>query len=76
MEKIINEKIEYALILEDDVFFDKDFAKTLNQIWLELPNNSIDGYKCDLLYLSFREVDRGLEKDNFSKNIHKPVRGL
>ncbi|MFW5871911.1 MAG: glycosyltransferase family 25 protein, partial [bacterium] len=75
-KKIIEKELDYALILEDDVFFKKDFAIAINQIWQELPNNRIDGYKFDLLYLSFKEVDRGLEKQNFTRNILKPLRGL
>ena len=75
-QKIVDENQSYALILEDDVFFEREFASTLNQIWLELPQNRYDGSKFDLLYLSFREVDRGMEKEDFSKNLFKPKRGL
>lgn len=75
-QKIVDENQSYALVLEDDVFFEKEFANTVNQIWLELPAKRIDGSRFDLLYLSFREVDRGMEKEEYSTNLFKPIRGL
>ncbi len=75
-ERIVDEKIPYALILEDDVFFESDFAKRLNEIWLELTDNHDTNTNFDLLYLSYREVDQGAEKKYFSKNLFCPLRGL
>lgn len=74
-QRIIDEKLSYALILEDDVFFEKTFASQLNQSWQELPEKRKDGYRFDLLYLSYREVDRGAHKTDFSPNLHCPIRG-
>ena len=75
-QRIVDERRSYALILEDDVFFEKTFAKQFNQAWEELPDKCDEGFKFDLLYLSFREVDRGAEKDSFSKNLNRPIRGF
>jgi GR25 family glycosyltransferase involved in LPS biosynthesis len=75
-QRIVDENKPYALILEDDVFFEREFADRLNQIWQELPVKRDDGSKFDLLYLSFREVDQGAEKAYFSKNMFRPKRGL
>jgi GR25 family glycosyltransferase involved in LPS biosynthesis len=75
-QKIINEKIDYTLILEDDIFFDKDFPKTLNKAWEELPSNRADGYKFDILYLSFLEIERGIEKIKYSDHLFKPINGI
>lgn len=75
-QKIVDENQSYSLILEDDVFFEREFANSVNQIWQELPVNRYDGSKFDLLYLSFREVDRGMEKEHYSKSLFKPIRGL
>jgi GR25 family glycosyltransferase involved in LPS biosynthesis len=75
-QKIVDDNQSYALILEDDVFFEKEFANRVNQIWEELPANRSDGFKFDLLYLSFREVDTGADKQYYSKNLLKTVRGL
>lgn len=75
-KKIVNEKRKYALILEDDVFFENKFAENLDLIWAELPKNSEHSPKFDILYLSYQEVERGAEKIKFSKRIMQPIRGL
>jgi GR25 family glycosyltransferase involved in LPS biosynthesis len=75
-QRIVDEEKSYSLVLEDDVFFEKMFANQLNQVWQELPNRRDDGFKFDLLYLSYREVDRGAEKVYFSENLNRPIRGL
>ncbi len=75
-ERIVDERLSYALILEDDVFFESDFATRLNEIWQELQDNHDTNTKFDLLYLSYREVDQGAEKEYVSKNLFCPIRGL
>jgi GR25 family glycosyltransferase involved in LPS biosynthesis len=72
-QKIVNDKISFALILEDDIFFEQYFAYELNRIWKELSSNNIE---IDLLYLSFREVDHGAEIKSFSKYLSKPIKGI
>lgn len=74
--KIVEEKITYALILEDDVFFEKSFANKLNKAWNELPNKREDGYRFDIFYLSYKEVEWGAEIIPFSKHLNRPIRGL
>lgn len=39
---IINNKIEYALILEDDACFDKSFFEKLEQFWQDVNDNEWD----------------------------------
>ncbi|AXG70233.1 beta-glucanase [Kordia sp. SMS9] len=73
--KIVEENSAYALILEDDIFFEKDFAKVLNQVWRELPQNS-NKPVFDFLYLSYEEVKTGMVKDNYSQNLVQPHKGL
>ncbi len=75
-QRIVDERKSYALILEDDIFFEKTFANQLNQSWQELPDRRNDGFKFDLLYLSYREVNWGAKKDSFSKNLNRPIRGF
>lgn len=75
-QRIVDERVSYALILEDDVFFENAFAREINRVWQELPNSRSDGFKFDLLYLSYREVDRGAEIVHFSRSLNCPVRGL
>jgi GR25 family glycosyltransferase involved in LPS biosynthesis len=72
-KKIVDEKRSYALILEDDIFFEDCFSYKLNEIWKELFSNNIE---LDLLYLSFREVDHGAEIKALSENLSKPIRGI
>lgn len=74
-EKIVREKIPSALILEDDVYFDENFSSFSKKAWDELPVDGQENKKFDLLYFSFREVDNGAEKFQFSSNLTQPVRG-
>ncbi len=73
--KIVQEKIPSALILEDDIYFDDKFAMTSKKAWEELPIDNKGNKKFDLLYFSFREVDNGAEKIQYSANLMRPVRG-
>jgi len=72
-EKIVNENISNALILEDDVFFENNFSKKTNSIWNELSNSDI---KFDLLFLSYKKVARNPEINLISKNLSIPIRGI
>ena len=74
-QRIIADKSSYSLILEDDVFLEKTFAAQLNQSWQELPDRRSDGFRFDLLYLSYREVERGAQKVCYSPNLSRPIRG-
>ena len=64
----------YALILEDDVWFHPGFARQLDQAWKELTIESEDGV--DVLYVSYMEVKNGAPKSFISSNVFRPVRGL
>ncbi|AMP98900.1 hypothetical protein AY601_1994 [Pedobacter cryoconitis] len=74
--KIIEEKQPFCLILEDDIFFESFFARKMNALWKELPVDSSGLPDFDLLYLSYREVDWGAEKQSFTKHLNRPVKGL
>ncbi|HDL7024097.1 TPA: family 16 glycosylhydrolase [Yersinia enterocolitica] len=67
---------EYALVLEDDVYFERNFAKILDAAWLEMIQADGSSPNFDILYLSFKEVMNGAKKKVISKNIFKPERGL
>nr|WP_299338380.1 family 16 glycosylhydrolase [Allomuricauda sp.] len=73
---LIQQNRAYALILEDDIYFETEFAEGLNQIWNELIPGDTNTCTFDLLYLSFREVEHGYEKRHFSKSLNISVRGL
>jgi GR25 family glycosyltransferase involved in LPS biosynthesis len=72
-EKIVSENISNALILEDDVFFENNFSKKTNSIWKEITNSNIE---FDLLFLSYKKVDRNPEINLISKNLSIPKRGI
>ncbi len=73
--RIVAENRSYALILEDDVFFEKEFAAQLNRSWRELPKRHNNGPSFDLMYLSFREVERGAQRVPCTRNLCRPIRG-
>lgn len=73
--RIVAEERSYALVLEDDVFFEKGFAAQLNRSWGELPRRRNNGPKFGLLYLSFREVEQGAQRVLYSRNLYCPIRG-
>ncbi len=74
--RIVDEGRSNALILEDDVFFESDFAPQLNRSWTELPTTDTRSPAFDMLYLSFREVDRGAHTTPHSPNLVRLVRGV
>jgi len=74
-QQIVADKAAYAFVLEDDVFFERRFAAQLNQSWQELPERRNDGFRFDLLYVSFREVERRAQKVCLSSNLTRPIRG-
>jgi GR25 family glycosyltransferase involved in LPS biosynthesis len=67
---------EYALILEDDVWFHFGFSKYLNQAWDEVVAELDKKGKFDILYVSYHEVKHGAPKTFLSSNVFCPVRGL
>ena len=75
-EQLISNNDDFALILEDDVIFEKDFSKLMNLGWKELPIDKSGKPKFDILYVSYKEVDRGLVYQEYSKNLIKPQKGL
>lgn len=74
--KIVDEKIPYALIFEDDIAFEDNFADKANKAWQELPKPKGDGPAFDVLYFSYNVVENGIEKQPWSDSLYRPVRGL
>jgi GR25 family glycosyltransferase involved in LPS biosynthesis len=66
----------YALVLEDDVWFHLGFARQLDQAWKELTIASEGSEGVDVLYVSNVEVINGAPKSFISSNVFRPVRGL
>lgn len=69
-------KDEYALILEDDVYFRPSFSNYVEKIWTELCGFRGVSTLFDILYLSFKEVDQGAEKTLITENTFKLFRGI
>jgi len=66
----------YALVLEDDVWFQRGFARHLDQAWAEMDGEGGDTQRFDVLYLSYKEVKHGAQKTFLSRSVFRPVRGL
>ncbi len=66
----------YTLVLEDDVYFCRGFARILDAAWAELMQRS--GYETavDLVYLSYKEADKGVPREQFSYLLFRPASGL
>jgi len=67
---------EYALILEDDVWFRPGFSQNLNQAWAEITTENKTSSNFDVLYLSYEEVKNGAPKTFVSSKVFRPERGL
>lgn len=66
----------YALVLEDDVWFERKFGWTVDQAWREMEDADRTGPAFDVLYMSYKEVRHGAPKELVSKNVFRPERGL
>jgi GR25 family glycosyltransferase involved in LPS biosynthesis len=74
--KVAASKHEYALILEDDVWFHSGFASDLDRAWKEIQAGSNTISMFDFLYVSYLEVKHGAPKTFLSENVFRPMRGL
>jgi GR25 family glycosyltransferase involved in LPS biosynthesis len=66
----------YALILEDDVWFDSGFAGYFDEAWNDVITGCDKDGRFDVLYLSYQEVKNGAPKISLSHKISRPFRGL
>lgn len=67
----------YTLILEDDVYFKKDFSKTSNELWNEI-QDELNG-EFDILFLSYEHVKNANKQSELSsknKKYHKLLNGI
>lgn len=75
-KQIVRDNHDYALVLEDDVWFRPGFTQHFDQAWDELMSTSGQGSGFDVLYVSYVEVKHGAPKTFLSKNVFVPERGL
>lgn len=66
----------YALILEDDVLFERSFGRIVDQAWLEMEDADRTSPGFDVLYISYMEACYGAPKELISKNVFRPERGV
>ena len=62
-EKIASSNISNTLVLEDDVFMNRGFARKLDSLWNTL-NAAQETKDFDLLFLAFEIVNSSIEKDS------------
>ena len=67
---------DYALVLEDDVWFKRGFGRLVDQAWGEMEAVGRAGPAFDILYMSYKEVRYGAPKELVSRNVFRPERGL
>ena len=66
----------YALVLEDDVWFERGFGRIVDQAWHEMEDTDQTGPAFDVLYVSYKEARYGAPKEQVSRNVFRPERGL
>jgi GR25 family glycosyltransferase involved in LPS biosynthesis len=74
--KIATSAAAYALVLEDDVWFERGFGRLVDTAWREMRAADQAEPSFDMLYLSYKEVRHGAPKTAFSQNVFRPERGL
>ncbi len=73
---IAHSTASYALVLEDDVRIERDFARIIEQAWREMEVAYRTSPAFDILYVSYKEVRYGAPKELVSRNVFRPERGL
>jgi GR25 family glycosyltransferase involved in LPS biosynthesis len=66
----------YALVLEDDAWFQWGFGRYVDRAWSELVPGRDGAALFDVLYLSYKEVTGGAPKALLSASVFRPVGGL
>lgn len=73
-EQIAAGEAQYALVLEDDVYFHFAFAKVFDQAWLAL--TSKEPVRLDVLYASYEVARGGAQWTVAPTPVRRPVRGI
>lgn len=73
---IAKSNASYALILEDDVWFERGFGRIVDQAWHEMEDADQTSPTFDVLYMSYKEARFGAPKELVSKNVFRPERGI
>ena len=66
----------FTLVLEDDVFFRRGFARNFDAAWEDLMQQSGRETGVDMVYLSYKEADEEAPRKQFSDFLFVPSTGL
>ncbi len=66
----------YTLVLEDDAYFTRAFARILDGAWQEAMERAVQCGQFDMLYLSYEEAGANLPKTQVSDLLFTPISGL
>lgn len=68
--------VPYTLVLEDDIYFRRGFARSVDEAWAALMKRSVESGPVDFLYLSFKEAGKSIQSTPTSGPLRRPDRGL
>jgi GR25 family glycosyltransferase involved in LPS biosynthesis len=66
----------YALVIEDDVWFERGFARIVDHAWREMKDADEADPAFDVFYVSYAEARHGAPKELISEHVFRPERGL
>lgn len=66
----------YTLVLEDDVYFRRGFARYFEKAWVDLMQTSGQNHTFDILYMSYKEVQTQSQRKSVSDLVFRPNGGL
>lgn len=66
---------EHALVLEDDAYFTRGFARAFDAAWKDAHRPG-GATSFDVILLSYKEVDGGAEKQPISHHLFRATRGI
>ena len=75
-KRVANGNHAYVLVLEDDVYFRREFSAVFDQAWADLLYTVSRPQHIDLVYLSYEEAKGNAEREYLSEYLFCPRRGL
>jgi GR25 family glycosyltransferase involved in LPS biosynthesis len=68
--------VAYTLVLEDDAYFRRGFARVMDSAWCALSKHSEPSRPVDLLYVSYSEAEMGAKRSRPTGLLRRPDRGI
>ena len=75
-KRIASGEHTYTLVLEDDVYFHRNFARVTDHAWTDLRDSRGPSHLFDIFYLSYKEAKTKAQKYDISDFLFIPFRGL